>query len=150
MYDNTKMILAFEAWLDENVEIGYGEQYAGDLLDDFDDFLRKTKMLKRNPGRVAFGKLMNDKGFDKRKRMGLTYYFGLELKNKPEGDALAPKRYSRTLDAMEEQHKKRQQIKREAEFEESDEARKARIAAFKRELQEETAEKIRKVGYQDD
>ena len=33
-YDNTKFEAAFTAWLDANVDIGFGEHYAGDLLDD--------------------------------------------------------------------------------------------------------------------
>jgi hypothetical protein len=146
MYDNTKFKQAFEAWLSENVMLGFGEHYAGDLLDDFEKFLRKTHMMKRNPGRVVFGQQLAKHGFDKRKRMGLTYWSGLELKELPEKDALAPKRYARTKAADAERFAEQQRLKREAEFEASEEAQAARLAAFKRELEEETKENIEAVG----
>jgi len=146
MYDNTKFNEAFKAWLAANVIEGYGEHYSGDLLIDFEDFLRETKMLKRSPGRVVFGKALDAHGFDKRKRLGLTYYSGLELKNPPEQDALEPKRYRRTVAAQEKAFEEQQQLKKEAEFDESEEAKKARIAAFRHELNTETKDAVRSVG----
>jgi hypothetical protein len=147
MYDNTKLEAAFAAWLEKNVTLGYGEHYAGDLLTDFESFLRETKMLKRSPGRVAFGKLLTKQGtFETRKRLGLTYWSGLELKNPPEGDALEPRRYRRTKEYQDEQAEKTRRIKEEAEFVESPEAEQARLSAFKAELETETPEAIRAVG----
>ena len=146
-YDNTKFIAAFNAWLKSNVTVGYGEHYVGDLLDDFESFLRKTKMLKRSPGRVAFGVQMKAHGdFESRKRLGLTYWSGLELNDPPATDALAPRRYARTVEAQNERAEKRHQLKQAADFEESPEAEEARVAAFKRELDTETPENIKKEG----
>lgn len=150
MYDNAKLEAAFQAWLDKNVEVGFGEHYAGDLLDDFDDFLRDTGRLKRSPGRVAFGRLLRlDGRFDTRKRMGLTYWSGLTLKNPPAKDALEPRRYRRTKDYEDEVAERARQIKAEADFEESPDAEEARLSAFKAELETETAENIREAGEHD-
>lgn len=146
MYDNTKFEAAFAAWLEANVDIGYGEHYAGDLLDDFERFLAETKMLKRSPGRVVFGKELAKHDFDTRKRYGLTYWSGLSLKTPPRKDALAPKRYARTVEAQERRFQEIQVRQQEAEFDSSDEAQKARLAAFKAELKTETKENIEKVG----
>lgn len=146
MYDDTKLEAAFAAWLEANVELGYGEHYAGDLLDDFDKFLAETKMLKRNPGRVVFGKLLGTLDLDTRKRYGLTYWSGLTLKNPPKKDALEPKRYARTQEAQERRFKEIQARQKEAEFDSSPEAEKARLAAFRAELRSETRENIEKVG----
>ena len=146
MYDDTKLEQAYNAWLDLNVEIGFGEHYAGDLLEDFCEFLAETKMLKRSPGRVVFGKYLGRSGFDKRKRMGLTYYSGLTLKNPPERDALEPKRHARTKESEVTAYDRRRRLKREAEYQGSDEERKARLAAFKAELEQETRERVESVG----
>ena len=91
VYDNTKFYAAFDAWLDQNVEQGFGEHYAGELLDDFCQFCKETKMMKRSPGRVLFGKRLAEKGFEKRKVLGLTHWSGLMLVN--ERVAVRPKRY---------------------------------------------------------
>lgn len=146
MYDNTKFEAAFKAWLESNVTLGFGEHYAGDLLNDFEDFLRKTKMLKRSPGRVVFGKELAKLDLDKRKRYGLTYWSGLELKNPPKKDALEPRRYARTQAAQEERWLEQERLRKLAEFDDSPEAEQARRAAFKRELAGETRENIVKVG----
>lgn len=146
MYDNSKFEAAFAAWLEANVEIGFGEHYSGDILDDFEQFLSETKMMKRGPGRVVFGRQLAAQGFDKRKRYGLTYYSGLSLKNPPERDALAPKRYARTRAAEEARFIRQQRVQQSTEFDTSEEAEKARLAAFKRELASETRENIEKVG----
>jgi hypothetical protein len=146
MYDNTKFEAAFAAWLEANVEVGYGEHYAGDLLDDFDRFLAETKMLKRNPGRVVFGRQLSTLDLEKRKRYGLTYWSGLTLKTPPKKDALAPKRYARTQEAQERRFREIEAKRKEIEFDNSPEAEQARLAAFKAELKTETKENIQKVG----
>lgn len=146
MYDNTKFEAAFAAWLEANVEVGFGEHYAGDLLDDFEAFLAETKMLKRGPGRVVFGKELAKHDFENRKRYGLTYWSGLTLKNPPKKDALAPKRYARTREAQERRFQEIEAKRKEIEFDNSPEAQKARLAAFKAELKKETKENIQKVG----
>ena len=80
VYDNTKFYAAYDAWLEQNVEQGFGEHYSGDLLDDFCEFCRETKMMKRSPGRVVFGQKLRESGFERRKLLGLTLWSGLELK----------------------------------------------------------------------
>jgi len=150
MYDDTKFEAAFKAWMEANVEIGYGEHYAGDLLDDFDRFMRETKMMKSNPGRVRFGmELKKIEYLETRKRLGLTYWIGLSLKNPPERDALEPKRHYRTLRAQARKEKEIKAIQEAEEFDNSPEAEKARLAAFKRELKSETRENIAGVGKDD-
>lgn len=150
MYDNTKLEAAFAAWLEKSISLGYGEHYVGDLLADFEDFLRETKMLKRSPGVVAFGKLLAkpELDLDKRKRLGLTFWSGLELKDPPEQDALKPRRYARTTQAQDDRAEKQARIRREREFQTSEEAEQARLAAFKEELESETPEKIKGVGHE--
>ena len=104
-------------------------------------------MLKRSPGRVAFGKYLAGIGtLETRKRYGLTYWAGIELKNPPAKDALEPKRYRRTKEYQDEQAEKVRLLKEEAEFVESPEAEEARLSAFKAELETETPENIRAVG----
>jgi hypothetical protein len=149
MYDNTKLEAAFAEWLKNNVTVGFGEHYSGDLLADFDNFLRTSKMMKRSPGRVAFGKLLNSDGrFETRKRYGLTHWSGLELNTLPKADALEPRRYKRTKEAEDDRHLKVSKIREEAEFQESPKAEAARLAHFKAELETETPESIRKVGHE--
>lgn len=146
MYDNTKFEAAFKSWLETCVEIGFGEHYAGDLLNDFCDHCAKHGLLKRSPGRVVFGKELGKYDFDKRKRMGLTYWSGLRLLNPPEEDALAPKRYARTKDAEEEIYRQRKEIEAQEEYENSEETGAAKLAAFRAELEAERRETIEKVG----
>ena len=147
MYDNTKFEAAFIAWMAESVEIGFGEHYAGDLLDDFDRFCAENGLLKRSPGRVAFGKMLRLQGvFERRKRLGLTYWSGLKLLRPPKKDALEPKRYALTRAAQDELDRKRMEIKAQEEYETSGESEAARLAAFKAETERETRRNIEKVG----
>lgn len=95
VYDNTKFHIAFDRWLDERVDVGFGRVYTGDLLEDFVDFCRETKALKASPGRVIFGKRMRERGFERRKVAGVTYWTGLELKNQRQ---VAPVRYAPTVE----------------------------------------------------
>jgi hypothetical protein len=146
VYDNTKFEAAFDAWLDANVKVGFGEHYAGDLLNDFEQFLEETYMLKRSPGRVVFGHELARRKFESRKRMGLTYWSGLTLLMPPERDALEAKRYSRTKQAEIEEHQKRLDHQAAKDYEQSKEAEDDRLALFKAETESETRDRIEKVG----
>ena len=148
VYDNTKLDLAFRAWMEQNVELGFGEIYSGDLLDDFCEFLDETKMLKRSPGRVVFGKYLDALGvLEKRKKVGLTYWSGLKLK-KPR--TMKPKRYQRTIDAEQLEDQKRRILQLEKQMSTSPEARKERLEIFQDELASETEEQIRSIEPNDD
>lgn len=133
-YDNTKFYRAFDAWLASNVEQGFGEEYAGALLADFDDYLAETGLLKRSPGRVVFGRKLADAGFERRKVMGLTHWSGLTLK-KPRN--VQPTRYTKTIKRDKEIEVEREAIRREKMKAETPEARSKRLAAFHKELEEE-------------
>jgi len=133
-YDNTKFYAAFDAWLEQNVEEGFGEHYAGDLLADFCEFCKETKMMKRSPGRVAFGRRLAEKGFDKRKYTGLTLWYGLELK-KPR--LMKPKRYKKTVEEAVEANTEREFIERQEQLKNSPEGRKLALDKFHEEMKEE-------------
>ena len=133
-YDNTKFHAAFDAWLDQNVELGFGEHYAGELLEDFKEFLDETKMMKRSPGRVAFGKRLGDKDFDKRKYLGLTYWSGLKLLKKR---VTQPNRYQKTIDEASQEALDRDLMQREAGLKASPEGRKNALDKFHEDLDEE-------------
>lgn len=133
-YDNTKFHEAFDQWLTENVEVGFGEHYAGDLLDDFNEFIEDSKVMKRSPGRVVFGRRLGAKGFDKRKVAGLTYWSGLKLK-KPR--TTLPKRYEKSIEQAKKEQARREALILQDKFEQTDEAREERLREFHRELEEE-------------
>jgi hypothetical protein len=150
MYDNTKLDAAFAGWLRDNVKIGFGEHYSGDLLDDFESYLEANKLMKRGPGRVVFGKYLKNHGeFESRKRLGLTYWAGLKLLAPPKKDALEPRRYARTKAYEDERAEEVARLKAKAEFEASDEAYEGRLSGFKAELESETAERNREIGRED-
>jgi hypothetical protein len=133
-YDNTKFHAAFDAWLDQNTDVGFGEHYAGDLLDDFCSFLAETKMMKRSPGRVVFGRRLAEMGFDRRKSLGLTYWSGLSLK-KPR--STTPKRYKKTVTAETREASERESIKLEKAKATSPLARKQYLDKFRADLDAE-------------
>jgi len=135
MYDNTKLNKAFKAWLDQNVELGFGNEYVGDMLDDFCDFLEDTKMLRKSPGRVVFGQLLHaHKKLDRNKRLGLTYYSGIKLK-RPR--VSKPKRYEKTRQAEADEARRRVRLRREDEEAETPEGRKDRLKQFQADMKEE-------------
>lgn len=135
-YDNTKFDLAFDKWLEQNVSTGFGEHYAGELLEDFEEFLRETRMLKRSPGRVVFGRRLAHKGFEKRKKNGLTYWSGLELKHPRQVDPLRFAQAS-TKERMKEAAFEREMVRRREELARSPDARAAELERFQSELDEE-------------
>jgi hypothetical protein len=133
-YDNTKFHAAFDAWIAQNVELGFGEHYAGELLEDFEEFLYETKMMKRGPGRVVFGKRLGEKGFDKRKYLGLTYWSGLKLLKKR---VVQPRRYQKTIDDANQEALDRDMMERHSGLNESPEDRKKSLDKFHKDLEEE-------------
>jgi hypothetical protein len=133
-YDNTKFNIAFEQWLKENVDVGFGEHYAGDLLDDFDEFIEDSKLMKRSPGRVVFGRKLGEQGFDKRKIAGLTYWSGLKLKK---ARITMPKRYEKSVEQAKKEQARREALILQDEFEQTPVAREERLRQFHRELEEE-------------
>ncbi len=139
VYDNTKLDAAFDAWLDANVDQGYGTHYAGDLLDDFDEFLMETKMLKRNPGRVVFGRKLGEAGFERRKYLGLTHYDGLTLK-KPR--ISTPKRYKKTVESEAQENADREDITRVDDRNKTPESRKKYIDDFHQKMQDEDTKRL--------
>lgn len=134
VYDNTKFYAAFDAWLEQNVEVGFGEHYAGELLEDFCEFCRETKMMKRSPGRVLFGKRLAEKKFEKRKSLGLTYWSGLALRHPRK---VKPLRYQKTVQASEEANKDRVLAERQDNLKKSPEGRKTALDGFYKEMEEE-------------
>jgi hypothetical protein len=134
VYDNTKFYAAFDAWMDQNVEVGYGDHYVGDLLADFCEFCEETKMMKRSPGRVVFGQRLNESGFDRRKKLGLTHWYGLKLLK---ARITAPKRYQKVIDAETAEAEAREKRKRHVASKTSPEARKLQLDKFRAELLEE-------------
>lgn len=134
VYDNTKFHAAFDAWLDQNVEVGFGEHYGGDLLDDFCEFCRESGMMKRSPGRVVFGRRLREKGFDRRKSLGLTHWSGLALL-KPR--LTKPKRYKKTVDDEAEAIQERERIRLRDDFKKTPEGRKEFLDHFRDDMAEE-------------
>lgn len=98
MYDNSKFEIAIKNWLKTCCKKGFGEEYAGDLLDSFIAHCKATKDMKRSPGRVVFGKELARLGFDRRKLAGLTYWSGLALRKAPKKTAV--RRYKKTEAAI--------------------------------------------------
>ena len=135
MYDNTKFNAAFDEWLKQNVKIGFGEHYAGDLLADFNEFIAETGMMKRSPGRVVFGRqLAEHGGFERRKVGGLTHWSGLTLK-KPR--ATIPVRYASTIKRERTDRLDRKIIADREALRKSPSARAERLKNFQKELEEE-------------
>lgn len=135
MYDNAKFYAAFDEWLSQNVEIGFGEHYAGELLADFQAFLSDTKMMKAHPGRVVFGRRLGEHGgFERRKKAGLTYWTGLTLKNPRK---TMPTRYKSTIAREETERLDRKVIQDQEAMRKSPESRRERLKDFHKELREE-------------
>ena len=86
-YDNTKVDIAINNWIKASCKKEFGETYAGDLLNSFIEHCQRSGDLKRSPGRVVFGKLLADLGYEKRKLGGLTYWAGITLVSAPEKKA---------------------------------------------------------------
>ena len=140
VYDNTVFEKTFKFWLITNCVVGYGQEYAGDLIDDFDEFLTETKAMKSNPGRVVFGKALANEGFERKRNVGLTYWTGLALK-KPR--KTVPKRYGKTIaKAIEEAADRAALMGRKPDVE-SPAERSERLAKFHAEIASETEEKLR-------
>lgn len=134
VYDNTKFYAAFDKWLEHNVEVGFGEHYAGELLEDFCEYCRETGMLKRSPGRVVFGQRMREKGFERRKVGGRAYWCGLSLKNPRE---VEPIHYAPTVQKFQDAALEQRLAAREEALQKSPDARQEALRDFQKELEEE-------------
>lgn len=142
-YDNDKFHAAFDAWLEENVELGYGEHYAGELLEDFCSFLDSSKMMKRSPGRVVFGKRLKEKGFERRKSQGRTYWSGLKLKTPR---TVAPTRYRTSIVEEAKEAALREFMELQERSQNSQTDRKKWLEHFRKEIEKDTPEYRRSVG----
>lgn len=143
MYDNTKFEIAIKNWLKACCKKGFGEEYAGDLLDSFIKYCKRSKDMKRSPGRVVFGKELARLGFDRRKLAGLTYWSGLALRKAPKKTAV--RRYKKTTDAIDEKVK----VKKEKVVSDKAEARKEKIqhrTEVQKRMARETPEAARAAG----
>jgi hypothetical protein len=145
-YDNTKLNAAFARWIDECCVLTFGGTYSGDLLDNFDNFCAETSMLKRSPGRVAFGRELAGLDLEKYKYTGLTYWAGIKLKNPPVMSRY--RRHAATIASMEAAHEERQAIQKakQAEFDRQQAEHNARV---KERMKAETKmwERIRRGDY---
>jgi hypothetical protein len=136
VYDNTIFNAAFKAWIKANVDIGFGQEYAGDLLDDFCEYVAEMGMMKASPGRVVFGRALAGAGLEKRKSLGLTNWIGLKLK-KPR--ITRPKRYSKTLVEEATEAREREEIQTEIKRRKSPEGQQEALAEFHQKMAEEDA-----------
>ena len=83
-YDNTKIRAAMNGWLAARCDVGFGATYVGDLLEDFENWLAETSALESSPGPVVFGKELLRLEFEKKRKLGLTYWAGMRLRKSPE------------------------------------------------------------------
>ena len=107
---NNKLRHAIYAWLHTRCIEGFGEVYCGDLLSDFVDFLKETRMLRGSPGRIVFGKELARLGFEKRKVAGLTFWAGIRLKNQSIEQATRPHQYAVFLAKQRREQKVRNEM----------------------------------------
>lgn len=100
-YDEAKLIEAFNLWIETCVEFEAGHTcYGGTLLEDFEDFVFSKDLLRRSPGRVAFGRMMttlvNQDLVDRYRKADMIHYAGIKLLS---GRSDAPPRYQAPIDA---------------------------------------------------
>jgi len=143
MYDNTKLENAVANWLELCCDEAFGESYAGALFDSFNAYLAESGDLKRTPGRVVFGRELARRGFEKRKRAGLTYWAGLLLKAPPADTA--PRHYSKTAEQLEERRQE-SEAEREAREAEAQAERAQHDSEARKRMARETAGAARAVG----
>ena len=115
IYDNTKFRAAIAAWMEARCFVSFGETYCGDLQDDFEDFCSEAGMMKRSPGRVVFGRELTRLGFEKCRKLGLTYWAGILLKTPPTESR--PRHYAKTMARREEEWEIREEIQKEKKAE---------------------------------
>ena len=141
VYDNTKFEKAFAAWREANTEpCALDGAYAGDLLDDFCDFLSHTGAMKRSPGRVVFGKALRNAGYEPYRYAGLTHYQGIVLKNPRQR---SERRYKVSEDLAEAEVRAREKLQRETARLDNETERKERIRKIQAEMAAENEERAR-------
>ncbi len=143
VYDNSKLKIAMQNWLDTCCHVGFGEESAGNLLASFEAHLARTADLKRSPGRVVFGQQLKQFGMDQRKVAGLSYWSGLALIDPPAKPVKT--QYKKTEQALEKRVADKQSAL-ESEAEKKVREKQKALLKFKKEIVKETAESVRAVG----
>ena len=150
-YDNTKLDLAVSQWITDNCELTFGETYSAELQTDFEQYCADNSLMKRSPGRVAFGSALGRRDFEKRKVCGLTMYAGLTLKTP--ANTFRPRENAKSPDTMrlqsqqarqEEAEKKRKDMETEKKLREKEQ--KNHAAEVKKRMAGETKESVQAAG----
>jgi len=149
VYDNAKLVVAFEKWLEARCVVGYGSTYVGELMVDFMAFSKRKKLLKGSPGHNAFGECLMNAGFHRKRVAALTHWMGVTLKKPPK--KVPRRRYKKTLEIQKQEAKRRiaAEKRHRKEFLMSPADRRKRRDKIKREMKTETAERNRAVGVED-
>ena len=143
-YDNTKLDIAVQSWISRDCVESFGETYAGDLLQSFEKFCAETGAMNRSPGRVAFGKALGRRNYEKRKLCGLTYWNGILLEKPIE--MLQPRENSKSADTLRMEAKRARAEKEKLRQQEKEAARKARAAEVKRRMKAENKKHNLEIG----
>jgi len=143
-YDNTKLDEAIRRWIERDCDETFGETYAGDLLASFESFCADTGAMKRSPGRVAFGKALARREFEKRKVCGLTYWAGIVLTAPPE--VSVPRENAKKEDTQRLAARREKIAARQAEEARKEQERRERAKTVKRRMAGETKEKVASAG----
>lgn len=144
-YDNTKLKAAIKKWIAKHCTETFGETYSGDLLESFNQFCDKTGAMKRSPGRVVFGRMLAERGYEKRKLCGLTYWSGIIIKQK-EAPVVVPRANKKSPNTKTVQHSLQKKAERDKIRDEKEAELKQRAADVKKRMQAETKEKIQSAG----
>ena len=135
-YDNTKLDAAINRWIKRDCSESFGETYAGDLLTNFEEFCADTGALKRSPGRVAFGKCLARREYEKRKVCGLTYWAGILIKKPPV--VSVPRENTKSPDTKRMDAQRERQDKLDQEAKEKAAEKKSRAAKVKKRMKKES------------
>ena len=134
---------AMRNWLKSSCKKGFGEELAADLLASFYDHCTKTNDMKRPCGRVVFGQLLREFGFDHRKLGGLARWSGLKLKQPPK--TKIPTHYQKTERKLKRERKARAAAT-ELKNQDAEAEKKKNFAKFQERVPQETARRSRAVG----
>ena len=145
-YDNTKLEKAIRSWLRARTRVGKGSVYARVLLEDFVNYARENKLLKRSPGPVPFGRMLAELRPRLKKKIvaGLTHWTGIALKNGAElpEPSLPPETVKDMARQEADRVARAEQVRRK--HNETDEDREAHKRRVKEEMKHETRERIEK------
>ena len=135
-YDNTKLDDAISRWVKRDCSESFGETYAGDLLNNFEEFCADTGAMKRSPGRVAFGKCLARREYEKRKVCGLTYWAGIVIKKPPEFSK--PRENTKSPDTKRMNAQRERQAESDQKTEDKAAEKKSRAAKVKKRMKKES------------